>query len=110
MPRCLTRRKRVSKRSTSRTRVPEFPKECNNWSLEYIATCQWEDVDINPACQWVDAGYLPSWERVKGRVPIHERCIVSSILLCCVIEYFTVYLWIMRGCRLIIRLSFHANS
>ena len=61
--------KRVSKRSVSRTRVPEFPKGCNNWSLEYIATCQKEDNDVSPVRQWVEAGQLPMWERVKGSSP-----------------------------------------
>ena len=57
--------KRKKNKTSQGARIPDPPEELERLSMESIARCQKEDVDIAPVLVWVENNKLPSWSEVK---------------------------------------------
>ena len=77
------RSKRSSKsKNTASVRLPDLPVELCDWSLEYVAKCQRDDVDIKPVFDWFEATELPRWDTVKGSSPFSRALYRQFDSLC----------------------------
>ena len=52
--------------------LPDPPEGLDQWSVDHLAKCQHDDVEIASVFQWIDAGQLPSWEFIRSASPFTQ--------------------------------------
>jgi len=64
-----------------RTAPNAAARQVGQWSPEFLAKCQQDDVDIGPAIKWANEGNRPTWEEVRPASPIYNELCGSSMNL-----------------------------